>query len=336
MPRANPNLLVQSLRGASQVFFMENAATGLLFFVAMAYASALTGNWATTIGAALGVLVATLTARLLDCDAPSVSSGLYGFNGILVGAALPTFIASSPQLWAAIVIGAAASTVVTAAFSATLTDKWGIPGSTGPFVLTGWLMVAAAYSFGRLQVTGDAPRLAADLVGGSAGIPAPADLVAIFFRNIAQVYLLGNAVSGAIILAGILIASVPAGIAAVAGSLVSLIVALAMGADPSAVSQGLYGFSPVLTAMAVGVIFLTPSPRVAVYAGLATVTTVFVQGALDVIVAPAGIPSFTAPYVLTMYLFIAPKRLMAPHPHAPVADHMLDEGTPARPVSPAR
>ncbi|GMA77734.1 hypothetical protein GCM10025880_41510 [Methylorubrum aminovorans] len=116
---------------------------------------------------ALGVLVATLTARLLDCDAPSVSSGLYGFNGILVGAALPTFIASSPQLWAAIVIGAAASTVVTAAFSATLTDKWGIPGSTGPFVLTGWLMVAAAYSFGRLQVTGDAPRLAADLVRGA-------------------------------------------------------------------------------------------------------------------------------------------------------------------------
>ncbi|CAO4141638.1 urea transporter [Methylorubrum aminovorans] len=336
MPRANPNLLVQSLRGASQVFFMENAATGLLFFVAMAYASSLTGNWATTIGAALGVLVATLTARLLDCDAPSVSSGLYGFNGILVGAALPTFIASSPQLWAAIVIGAAASTVVTAAFSATLTDKWGIPGSTGPFVLTGWLMVAAAYSFGRLQVTGDAPRLAADLVRGAAGIPGPADLVAIFFRNIAQVYLLGSAVSGAIILVGILIASVPAGIAAAAGSLVSLVVALAMGADPSAVSQGLYGFSPVLTAMAVGVIFLTPSPRVAVYAGLATVTTVFVQGALDALVAPAGIPSFTAPYVLTMYLFIAPKRLLAPHPHAPVADHMVGERTPARPASPAR
>ncbi|QIJ74165.1 urea transporter [Methylobacterium sp. NI91] len=336
MPRANPNLLVQSLRGASQVFFMENVATGLLFFVAMAYASSLTGNWATTIGAALGVLVATLTARLLDCDAPSVSSGLYGFNGILVGAALPTFIASSPQLWAAIVIGAAASTVVTAAFSATLTDKWGIPGSTGPFVLTGWLMVAAAYSFGRLQVTGDAPRLAADLVRGAAGIPGPADLVAIFFRNIAQVYLLGSAVSGAIILVGILIASVPAGIAAAAGSLVSLVVALAMGADPSAVSQGLYGFSPVLTAMAVGVIFLTPSPRVAVYAGLATVTTVFVQGALDALVAPAGIPSFTAPYVLTMYLFIAPKRLLAPHPHAPVADHMVGERTPARPASPAR
>ena len=324
MPRANSNLLVQSLRGTSQVFFMENALTGVLFFAAMAYASSVTGNWATTIGAAIGVLVATLTARLLECDETSVSSGLYGFNGVLVGAALPTFIAASPQLWASIVIGAAASTVFTAAFSATLTGKWGIPGSTGPFVLTGWLMVAAAYSFGGLHVTGDAPKLAGD-VAGLTGIPALTDLVAIFFRNIAQVYLLGSAVSGVIILAGILIASVPAGIAAAAGSLISMIVAIAMGADPRAVSQGLYGFSPVLTAMAVGVVFLTPSPRVAVYAGLATVMTVFVQGALDVMVAPAGIPSFTAPYVLTMYLFIAPKKLMAPHPHGPVADPMIDD-----------
>ncbi|APX83466.1 urea transporter [Methylorubrum extorquens] len=325
MPRANSNLLVQSLRGTSQVFFMENALTGVLFFAAMAYASSVTGNWATTIGAAIGVLVATLTARLLECDDPSVSSGLYGFNGVLVGAALPTFIAVSPQLWASIVIGAAASTVFTAAFSATLTGKWGIPGSTGPFVLTGWLMVAAAYSFCGLHVTGDAPKLAGDVAPGLTGIPAPMDLVTIFFRNIAQVYLLGSAVSGVIILAGILIASVPAGIAAAAGSLISMIVAIAMGADPKAVSQGLYGFSPVLTAMAVGVVFLTPSPRVAVYAGLATVMTVFVQGALDVMVAPAGIPSFTAPYVLTMYLFIAPKKLMAPHPHGPVADPMIDD-----------
>jgi urea transporter len=84
MPRGQSNFLVQSLRGTSQVFFMENALTGVLFFAAMAYASAVSGVWATTIGAAIGVGVATLTARLLECDEPSVSSGLYGFNGVLV------------------------------------------------------------------------------------------------------------------------------------------------------------------------------------------------------------------------------------------------------------
>jgi len=322
------NFLIQSLRGASQVFFMENALSGVLFLVAIAYASYVSGVWAVTIGAVVGLLVATLTARILDCDEPSVTSGLYGFNGILVGAALPTFIAATPQLWIYIVIGAAASTVFTAAFSATLTSKLGIPGSTGPFVLAGWLMVAGAYSFGGLQVTGDAPKLATDYVHGLAVIPSPIELVQIFLRNIGQVFLLGSEVSGAIILLGIFIASIPAGIAACAGSLIAMVVSIGMGADPAVVSQGLYGFSPVLTAMAVGVIFLDASPIVAGYALLATIMTVFVQGALDVIVAPAGIPTFTAPYVLTMYFFIAPKKLLAPHPHAPVSGHMLQERSP--------
>ncbi|MGA0598205.1 urea transporter [Enterovirga sp. CN4-39] len=336
---ANPvgNFVVHSLRGTSQVFFMENALTGVIFFAAMAYASYVSGVWATTIGAAVGVLVATLTAKLLNCDEPSVASGLYGFNGVLVGAALPTLIAVSPQLWVSVVVGAAVSTVVTAAFGATLTSKWGVPGSTGPFVLTGWLMVAAAYSFGTLQVTGDTPKLASDYVQGLASIPQPQELVEIFFRNIGQVYLLGPAISGVIILVGIFIASVPAGIAAVAGSLIAMVVAIGMGVAPSPVSQGLYGFSPVLTAMAVGVIFLKPSFRVAVYAVLATIMTVFVQGALDVLVAPGGIPSFTAPYVLTMYLFIAPKKLMAPHPHTPVSGHLIEHGreAPAHPAGAA-
>ncbi|MBN9018174.1 MAG: urea transporter [Rhizobiales bacterium] len=327
MAEQKSNVLTESLKGTSQVFFMENPITGVLFFVAMAYASYLSGVWATTIGAAIGVVVATLTARLLDCDEKSVASGLFGFNGVLVGAALPTFIAASPQLWVYVVVGAAASTVITAAFSATLTAKWGIPGSTGPFVLTGWLMVAGAYSFGGLHVTGDTPKLASDYVQGLVAIPAPLELVQIFFRNIGQVYLLGSEISGAIILVGIFIASVPAGIAAAIGSLIALIVSIGMGADPAIVSQGLYGFSPVLTAMAVGVIFLKTSPRVAIYAALATVVTVFVQGALDVMVSPAGIPSFTAPYVLTMYLFIAPKKLLAPHPHKPVAGHMVDKAS---------
>lgn len=315
------SFLTTSLKGAGQVFFMGNALTGLFFLVAIGYASYATGVWATTIGAVLGLIIATLTAKALEYDEASVQAGLFGFNGILVGIALPTFIAASPLLWLYIVIGAAVSTIVTASFAATLTKSWGIPGSTGPFVLTTWLLLAGAYSFGSLQVTGNAPKLASDYVQGTASIPAVMELLDIFFRNIGQVFLLGDTISGVIILVGIFIASRPAGIAAMAGSAIALVMAIVMRADPATVSQGLYGFSPVLTAMAVGVIFMKTSTKVVLYAGIATVMTVFVQGALDVIMAPSGLPSFTAPYVLTMYLFIAPKKLLSPHPHKPVAHH---------------
>ena len=323
------NFLTTCLKGAGQVFFMENSLTGLLFFIAIGYASYATGVWATTIGAVIGVVVATLTAKALEYDEASIHSGMFGFNGILVGVALPTFIAASPQLWLYIVVGAAVSAVVTATFTATLTKSWGIPGSTGPFVLTAWLLLAGAYSFGALRVVGETPKLASDYLLGTTTIPAAMELVDIFFRNIGQVYLLGDTISGVIILAGIFIASRPAGIAAMAGSAIAIIMAILMRADPATVSQGLYGFSPVLTAIAVGVIFMNTSGKVVLYAGVATIMTVFVQGAFDAFMAPSGLPSFTAPYVLTMYLFIAPKKFLAPHPHRPVAHHNTTDNTPS-------
>lgn len=321
--------LFQCLRGAGQVFFMENALTGLLFLVAIAYASFAGGDWATTIGALVGLVVATLTARLLECDEASITSGLFGFNGILIGIAMPTFITASPELWFYVIVGAAMSTVVTAAMGATITKSWGIPGSTGPFVLTGWLLMAGAYAFGALDIASEQPKLVSDYVQGAEVIPSSVELVQIFFRNIGQVFLLGNEISGVIILVGILIASRPAGIAAVLGSLIAMIAAIVLRADPSSVSQGLFGFSAVLTAMAIGVVFLKTSPKVIAYALLATIVTVFLQGAYDVLMSPLGLPSFTAPYVLTLYLFIVPKKLLAPHPHKRVREHLVGKATDA-------
>lgn len=317
------NLVLVSLRGAGQVFFMENALTGLLFLVAIAYASYDGGNWATTVGAIIGLLVATLTASLFHNDEASINSGLFGFNGILVGVALPTFISISPLLWFAIIVGSALSTVITAAFSATLTKSWGVPGSTGPFVLTAWLMVAAAYTLGGFHVTGDAPKEITDYLAGVATVPSAVEMVQIFFRNIAQVFLLGSAVSGVIILIGIFICSRLAGVAAMLGSAIALICAILMHASPTEVSAGLFGFSPVLTAIAVGVIFLETSGLVVIYAVLATIVTVFIQAAYDAVMSPLGLPSFTAPYVMTMYLFIAPKTIFPPHPHKAVKQHAL-------------
>ena len=319
----NGNFITVCLKGASQVFFMENVITGALFLVAIFYAAVMSQSLATFIGALVGVVVASAVAYMLNFDASSRASGLFGFNGILIGIALPTFVAPSPEVWLYIIVGAAFTTVVTAAFAATLTKSWGVPGSTGPFVLIAWLMLAGAYSFGSLHILSETQKLATDYQLGAVSLPRPVEAGEIFFRNIGQVFLLGSWISGAIILLGIFIASRPAGIAAVGGSLLAMGTAFVMRADPSLVSQGLYGFSPVLTAMALSVVFVQPSAMVIAYAALGVIVTVILQAAFDLILAPIGLPSYTAAYVLTMYLFIAPRKFAPPHPHKPVAEHAL-------------
>lgn len=307
-----PNTITYSLKGTSQVFFMENIWTGMLFMLAIWYASYDSGNYMTAIGAVIGVVVATITAQLLDTDKDMLQAGLYGFNGVLVGVALPTFIATSPALVFIIIFGAILSVVVTDAFNNVLTKHLGIPGSTGPFVLCGWLLLACAYNFGYLDVNHfSGGSIAKNYLLQTTAVPDPIALAEIFFKNIGQVFLLGNTVSGILVLLGIFVASRPAGFAAAAGSVIAIICAMILGANPADFSSGLYGFSPVLTAMAVSVIFFQPSVKVIIYAVIATVITVIIQGALDIIMIPDGLPSFTAPYVLTMYLFVAARTLVS-------------------------
>lgn len=316
--RLPEHFFTHCLRGAGQVFFMENALTGVCFLLAIAYASVDTGNWATTVGAVLGLVVSTGTAYLIDARDKAITQGMYGFNGILVGVAVPTFLAAGPVMWVLLVLGAAVSTVVMDAFTNVVTKNWGVAASTGPFVLTTWLLMLAAYSFANLPIASMGPPKLPEAisVAGFAGM-APQDMLVILCRNIAQVFLLGNAVSGVLIVIGLLVESIPAAIAALLGSVVALFCSVLFGADPAAVKAGLYGFSPVLTAIAVGVVFMQTGPKVLVFALLATIFTVIVQGALDTLLTPVGIPTFTAPYVLTMWLFTLPKAQLLPHPHAP-------------------
>ncbi len=44
------------------------------------------------------------------------------------------------------------------------------------------------------------------------------------------------------------------------------------------------------------------------YAALGTVFTVIVQGAMNVLLTPFGIPTLTAPFVLVAWLFLLPRQ----------------------------
>ena len=80
------------------------------------------------------------------------------------------------------------------------------------------------------------------------------------------------------------------------------------------ITGGLLGFSPVLTAVALGTVFYQPSWRVVVYAAVATVFTVIAQAALNVALTPFAIPALTAPFVLVTWIFLLPRQCLEPTP----------------------
>jgi urea transporter len=296
-----------NLRGVGQVMFQDNPLSGALFVAAIAWGSFAAGVPQVLFGGLIAVVAATLTAQWLRVDKAALHAGLYGFNGVLVGLALATFLAPGPMLWAYVVLGAAVSVVAMEA-TANVAKTWGMPALTFPFVLVTWLLLLATYGFAGLAGT----------ALPSAGVVAPFESIAatrvdagLFVQatllSISQVFLKGSAIAALLFLAGLAVNSFAAAVAAFGGAILAVVTAHLLGAESDLITGGLLGFSPVLTAVALGTVFNQPSLRVAAYAALGTVFTVVAHAAFNVALTPLAIPALTGPFVLVTWMFLLPR-----------------------------
>ena len=297
-----------NLRGIGQVMFQDNPLSGALFFSAIVWGSIAAGVPQVAICGAIAVVVATLTARVLRVDEAALRAGLYGFNGVLVGLALATFIAPGPLLWTYVALGAAVS-VVTMSATANALKALGMPTLTFPFVLVTWLLLLAVYGFAGLG--GDALPVEDVVVPyepvASTGLSAGDFLQAALF-SISQVFLKASVIASLLFLAGLAVNSLAAAIAAIGGAVLAVATAHLLGAESDLITGGLLGFSPVLTAVALGTVFHKPGVRVAAYAALGTIFTVIAQAAFNVALTPLALPALTGPFVLVTWLFLLPRQ----------------------------
>ena len=134
------------------------------------------------------------------------------------------------------------------------------------------------------------------------------DFVRGVLLSISQVFLKGSGIAALLLLAGLAVSSVPAAAFALGGAILAVATAHLFGAESDLIVGGLLGFSPVLTAVALGAVFHRPSVRVAVYAAIATIFTVVAQAALDVGLRPFAIPALTAPFILVSWMFLLPRQ----------------------------
>lgn len=296
-----------NLRGIGQVMFQDNPLSGALFLAAIAWGAYSAGTPEVLYGGLVGVVAATLAALGLRVASVPLRSGLYGFNGFLLGLALATFITPGPLLWVYVVLGAAVSVVVMAA-TVRVAASWDMPALTFPFVIVTWMLLLATYAFGGLS--GDALPTASVVAPFEPVVSPPWDIGTFFgavMLSISQVFLKASVIASLLFLAGLAVNSPAASVAALAGASLAVITAHLLGAESDLITGGLLGFSPVLTAVALGTVFNRPGVRVAVYAGLATVFTVVAQAALNVALTPLAVPALTMPFVLVTWMFLLPQ-----------------------------
>ena len=286
------------LRGVGQVCFMNNPVTGLAILVAMTIAEPWLG-----FAGVLGLVTSNLAAILIGMDRGAIRAGLFGFNGVLVGAGLSLFLQPDwdvlVMVW--IVVGASLSTVLHGALAAVFIGAWKVPPFTFAFNFITLIFLIGALNFANGRVGGLIAPADAQVTRGevSTTLRSAADAASAnniegvlnaIFRGISQLFFANSVTAGIIIIVGIAVCSRIAAVFAVVGSTVGMLTGLALGANGVAIYNGLWGFNSFDAALAIGGVFFVLTVRSGILAVACAVLAALLFGAIGTLFIPWGLP----------------------------------------------
>lgn len=127
--------------------------------------------------------------------------------------------------------------------------------------------------------------------------------ISIMLKNISQVLLINNKWTGLFVLIGLLIANWQVGLSALIASAISFVLAPYMNYSQDEIDNGLAGFSPVLTAVAL-TLFLNHNLSGLVITLIATILTLPVGSAIRELLKPYGIAMLTSPFVMMTWITV--------------------------------
>jgi urea transporter len=162
--------MIATLKGVSQVTFVENWKTGVFWVVGLTLAFELapvlagqnrpwftngyTSQWdpfsplylaglMALLGSGIGVTLAILT----KLPTAEIRLGLHGFNQVLVMIALTSFVPLTVNSFFMAVLGTIACSIIVMPALQRFFGMWGLPALTGPFVFTAWIFLLGIAGF---------------------------------------------------------------------------------------------------------------------------------------------------------------------------------------------
>jgi urea transporter len=292
------------LSGYGQIVFNDNPLSGLLFL-----AGGLVGSVQAGASSLVCTIAAALAAYLIGVPEIALRKGLYTFSAALAGFGIAVFVFPGQGVTARLLFYSAlcgvVSVLMTGAFESFL-SKWDLPYMAFPYCASLAILVPAAAHFTNLGAAAAIlPHLEVAAPLGSGHIRSAADFFAAVMNNFAEVIWQSNAVSGALLLLGILVASRVDFFMAVTGSVSATAFAIALGLPDAGVMAGNYGFNAVLLMIVMFGRAYAMSVKNFVFSSALALITVILTVCLNVILAPAAIPVGALPYVITAVLAMA-------------------------------
>ncbi|MEM9219411.1 MAG: urea transporter [Cyanobacteria bacterium P01_F01_bin.150] len=292
------------LRGIGQVIFINNPISGLLILIALFIQS----PWVGAMGL-LGVVASTIMALVLRLDRTDIRNGIFGYDGMLVGAALATFgdptLGAGSSGWAiAILLFSAFSTVLMSTFGVWWAKTIKAPPLTLPFIIATIICLAIAQEF---------PQLGLTLATPTTPLPQQAlnqpQLLAAIPTGVGQVFFTGKLLSSTLVVIAVALCSPLGALVGLLGSALGIWAALLLNVSPDLIYNGLWGYNAVLCAMAIGGIFYAPNGKSVVIGAIAAFLSAILGGWLAMGFSYLGLPALTLSFcMVTVACFVVLRR----------------------------
>jgi urea transporter len=273
------------LNGFSQVLLQRNPLCGLFCLLAI-----LVSAPSSLGGALLGAVAGLLTAQRRGYAKTERQSGVYSYNGVLLGLLICYRFEWSPLLPLLIIACGGLSAMLMHGWLQRAPRASCLKAYTAPFVLFSWVLLLFATPM---------PNKPA----------AASDLIQALPLGLGQVFLLDHPLAGILIGIGLLISNRTAALWAAVGC-VSGIAFAVWQQETSQALLGLSGYNPALAALAFSHVRYKPW-----LPGIAVVLAILLQPGFSGL----GLATLTAPFILACWLVQASRRLL----QQSVDDHRL-------------
>jgi urea transporter len=284
LPTSHPAL--QSLRallsGFAQIFLQQHPGCGLLVLIAILISAP-----DLLPGALLGGLTSMLLAQRCGYPSTDITTGLYGYNGILLGLLLSLKLPWTPLLPVLIIASAALSSLLLAPWMRRMRQHDWLPAFTFPFVLLGWLLALIV----PLELHAASPSHTAEVPELNL-----LQVMLAVLRGIGQVIFLDSPLAGLCLLIGLRLADSRTALWALLGSSSGLALTLINSWPSDATLAGLYSYNATLAAIALAQLHRCPwVPAVGILLAL------ILQPGFSAL----GLPALTMPFILACWLIKA-------------------------------
>lgn len=254
-------ILHSVLNSYSQVFFSKSKLLAVFLVIISFF------DYGAGIGGLVAVLIANLLAWGLGYNKYLLSSGLYGFNALLVGLGIGLFYNPSVELYILIGIAAVTCFFFTIVFQGVL-GKYGLPYLSVPFLITIWIVALSGNDLTALHLSERGIFTYNELyaIGGNAFINfyeflengIQSSFLKIYFHSLGAIFFQTHLLAGIIIAIGLLIYSRITFVLSVLGYSIAFLFYRIVGIEFNSLGYTFIGFNYVLTAIALGGYYLVP------------------------------------------------------------------------------